>query len=112
MGILYERKHEQALLKRLYESKEAEFLAIYGRRRIGKTFLIHQYFRDKGLYFEVTGIHQASLSRQLDNFATVFSDVFERARTKFKLTSWFDAFTGLVSAFSTPALPSSILQSC
>jgi len=38
------RKEEIRILDRLLKSKEPEFLAIYGRRRIGKTFLIEQHF--------------------------------------------------------------------
>ena len=83
--ILYGRKNEQRELDRLYRSQQAEFLAIYGRRRVGKTHLIHQYFHDKGIYFEVTGIHKAALSLQLENFATVFSDVFFRGQKKYLL---------------------------
>ncbi len=37
MGNIIGRQEEIELLKRLYESKQAEFLAIYGRRRVGKT---------------------------------------------------------------------------
>ncbi len=40
--MLIGRKHEQSLLKLCVESKRAEFIAVYGRRRIGKTFLIKQ----------------------------------------------------------------------
>ena len=35
------RKYEIAELKRYYNSGRAEFVAIYGRRRVGKTFLIN-----------------------------------------------------------------------
>ncbi len=91
--ILYGRKNEQRELDRLYRSQQAEFLAIYGRRRVGKTHLIHQYFHDKGIYFEVTGIHKAALSLQLENFATVFSDVFFRGQKKISINHWFEAFT-------------------
>ena len=38
------RKHEQSILKSLYNSKQAEFVVIYGRRRIGKTFLVRETF--------------------------------------------------------------------
>jgi uncharacterized protein len=41
------REEEQAILKAAYQSTEAELLVIYGRRRIGKTFLIRNYFENK-----------------------------------------------------------------
>lgn len=34
------RKTEQKSLEKVYRSKEAEFVVVYGRRRVGKTFLI------------------------------------------------------------------------
>ena len=40
------REKEQEKLKDLYESKEAEFVAVYGRRRVGKTYLIDEVFQD------------------------------------------------------------------
>ena len=68
------RKPEQEALSRLYASGEAEFLALYGRRRVGKTFLIRNTFADAHLYFELTGQRESSLGEQLDNFADVFGD--------------------------------------
>ena len=55
MSNLIGRKQEQQELKDLYESGRAEFVAVYGRRRVGKTYLIdetlggHLSFRHAGL---------------------------------------------------------------
>lgn len=38
------RKKEQKTLGELYNSKQAEFVVVYGRRRVGKTFLVREYF--------------------------------------------------------------------
>ena len=38
------RKAEQSELMRMYESDESEFVAIYGRRRVGKTYLVRETF--------------------------------------------------------------------
>ena len=38
------RDHEKRMLERLYQSKKAEFIAVYGRRRVGKTFLVEEAF--------------------------------------------------------------------
>ena len=38
------RQSEQALLKQLFRGGKAQFLAIYGRRRVGKTFLVRHFF--------------------------------------------------------------------
>jgi len=53
--MLIGRKQEIEKLKRFHESKEAEFLVIYGRRRVGKTFLVRQHFNDR-FFFYSTGI--------------------------------------------------------
>lgn len=41
------RDDEIQLLENLLSSAKTEFLAIYGRRRIGKTYLIREFFRGK-----------------------------------------------------------------
>ena len=41
------RKKELAILQQMLDSSEAEFLALYGRRRIGKTYLIRHFFKEK-----------------------------------------------------------------
>ena len=41
------RKHEQDILQMCYDSPKAEFVAVYGRRRIGKTYLVKQYFDEQ-----------------------------------------------------------------
>jgi predicted AAA+ superfamily ATPase len=61
------RVNEKALLSKLLESKEPELLALYGRRRVGKTFLIRNAY-EKHIIFECTGIHQATMQKQLENF--------------------------------------------
>lgn len=61
------RQHEKAMLDRLLASGEAEFLALYGRRRVGKTFLIREHFK-KQLAFELTGLKDGSMQEQLANF--------------------------------------------
>ena len=91
------RKPEQEALSRLYASGEAEFLALYGRRRVGKTFLIRNTFADARLYFELTGQRESSLGEQLDNFADVFGDTFMGGRRLSRPQTWRDAFSLLAS---------------
>lgn len=62
------RKEEISILKKLASSKQAELLAVYGRRRVGKTYLIRSFF-EKQVVFEFTGVHNASLKQQLENFS-------------------------------------------
>lgn len=61
------REPEKDLLKRILANREAELVAIYGRRRVGKTFLIRNIF-EKEMIFEISGIHNAPLDQQLENF--------------------------------------------
>jgi len=62
------REAEKEILKEMLSSKEAELIAILGRRRVGKTFLVRNYYQ-KYLVFECTGIHEAGLPEQLFNFS-------------------------------------------
>lgn len=55
MAIIIGRKQEQQELMRLYESGNAEFVALYGRRRVGKTYLVREMFKDC-LTFYHTGL--------------------------------------------------------
>jgi predicted AAA+ superfamily ATPase len=95
MGQIIGRKKEQVIFERVLESKEASFLAIYGRRRIGKTYLIKNYFEEKGLFFHLTGIQDGSLEVQLQNFAVEFSDRFRKGKDIEKPKNWFTAFQSL-----------------
>lgn len=49
------RKQEIANLARLYHSDKSEFVAIYGRRRVGKSFLVDEFFRDE-MCFSCVGV--------------------------------------------------------
>ena len=40
MAVIIGRKQEQKELSRLYHSDEAEMVVVYGRRRVGKTYLV------------------------------------------------------------------------
>ena len=58
------RKKEQGILKSCYESDKSEFIAIYGRRRVGKTFLVKEFFNET-FFFYSTGILNGSKETQL-----------------------------------------------
>lgn len=61
------RKHEIQQLKDAYESTQSEFVAVYGRRRIGKTYLITETF-DNRFAFHHTGLKERGTKRQLEHF--------------------------------------------
>ena len=56
------RRHEQDLIREYYESPKTELVAVYGRRRVGKTFLIKQCF-DETFDFYFTGSFEVPGSR-------------------------------------------------
>lgn len=91
MSKIIGREPEIRLLDSVYQSAMAEFVAVYGRRRVGKTFLISNYFREKGIYFELVGSKKATLSEQLKNFHREFQGLFpDRADVAPK--DWGEAF--------------------
>ncbi|MEZ4223433.1 MAG: ATP-binding protein [Polyangiaceae bacterium] len=61
------RAVEQSRLRRSLDSNAPELVAIYGRRRVGKTYLVREFFGDQ-ISFELTGSYQATLREQLQNF--------------------------------------------
>ncbi len=61
------RREEIKILQETLYSQEAEMVAIFGRRRIGKTFLISTVF-EKEIVFELSGTQGGSLIQQLKNF--------------------------------------------
>lgn len=85
------RKKEMARFDRLLKSNKAEFLALYGRRRVGKTFLVDQFFQGKGLFFEITGTKNASRREQLRKFHREWSNLFENPKNLTQPTDWGEA---------------------
>lgn len=61
------REKERELLNQYIDSNESEFIAIYGRRRVGKTFLIRKMFGER-LAFYMTGMDNVTMQDQLLNF--------------------------------------------
>jgi AAA+ ATPase superfamily predicted ATPase len=61
------REYEIRQLEKYRNSKEAEFIIVYGRRRVGKTFLIKEFFDDT-YDFHVTGLYKKPKKMQLKNF--------------------------------------------
>jgi len=92
------RKREIALLNELIDSNKVEFVAMYGRRRIGKTFLIDKlYARQYDFY--MTGIYEGTRKEQLTNFAHQLElYAGHRVRTP---KDWMEAFFALQDYLTT-----------
>lgn len=91
------RKEEIKKLDKLMTSENPEFLAIYGRRRIGKTYLVDRYFRTKGIYFHFTGMKEASLKEHLTLFRHTCLARFSKQDIP-SMRSWLEAFLFLREA--------------
>lgn len=88
------RKDEQEKFSKALTSAESEFIAVYGRRRVGKTFLIREFFSES-LRFELTGMQGVSLQDQLVNFAGALAKAKGLSETLQPPATWQEAFVQL-----------------
>ena len=100
MELLTGRNKELDFLDKILNSSEPELVAVFGRRRVGKTFLIHTVYA-KQLAFEFSGMHNASFDQQLENFTMALSKVTKR-KTLNPVT-WINAFS-LLEAYLKPVV--------
>lgn len=89
------RKKEIQRLNSIIQSKKSEFLAVYGRRRVGKTFLIREYF-EYTFDFQISGLANADTKQQLFNFDTALQ---KQSSLVFQTPSahWLEAFQRLIA---------------
>lgn len=92
MEHLIGRQEEQAILKKALDSGEAELIALYGRRRIGKTFLVRHFFASQTLFCEITGLKDGSMKDQLAIFSRSFQETWPQEVPLPPLPSWRYAF--------------------
>ena len=96
MENLIGRKRELDELKRLYISKKSEFVAVYGRRRVGKTFLIDEALRGK-ITFRHAGLSPIDESGQSNNLKQQLLHFYQSLqlhgmRKSHCPKSWLEAF--------------------
>jgi len=89
------RRKEIAAMHKLLTSEKSEFLVIYGRRRVGKTFLIREAYKQK-FTFQITGLANATLNQQLINFHVALQNADPTTNYQ-STTNWFSAFQQLIS---------------
>ncbi len=89
------RIKEQAILQKALQSNTAEMVAVIGRRRVGKTFLVNTIYK-KQLVFEVTGIQNAPFKRQVKNFLYQLSQYSNTSLPAKIPTDWLDVFILLI----------------
>ncbi len=95
--VMIGRKKEVETLERLYNSNKSQFVAVYGRRRVGKTYLINELFGDK-ITFKHAGLSPietddskgSPLKKQLKHF---YNSLILHGMKKSKCPdNWMDAF--------------------
>lgn len=93
------REKETLLLEKLLAaSDEPQLIAIYGRRRIGKTHLIREFFRNKGVYLQFTGVQGAAVGEQLANLHEEVCSVFDQWTGRSSPKDWQEAFQRLIQS--------------
>ncbi len=92
MDKLIGRKDEQKQVLECLESNKSELVSVYGRRRVGKTYLIKQTFNEE-FDFWFTGIYEATRIQHLTQFQKA---LYEKNGLKIpKIKDWFEAFDAL-----------------
>lgn len=92
------RKREIELIENCINSNKPEFIAIYGRRRIGKTYLVKQLLGEK-FSFYMTGVYQCSKNEMLAYFSEQLALYSGKKQPRPK--TWFEAFSQLRAYLST-----------
>lgn len=101
MNMIIGRENEQMLLSSILQSQDAEFLVVYGRRRIGKTFLIESFFLEQNcVIFHVTGIQKGAIKEQLQEFSKEIGRVFYGGARIEAPATWMQAFEALNDAIN------------
>ena len=86
------RTKEIETLEYCYNSTKSEFVAVYGRRRIGKTFLVRELFQDR-IMFYASGILNEGIESQLTQWNREIAG-FNYDEIK-DADNWLDAFRNL-----------------
>lgn len=93
------RKDECAELEELLAGHRPQFVAVYGRRRVGKTYLIKRFFNER-FSFYVTGVKLDTPRQRLKRFAKSLAEAGDPKKSAPK--NWEEAFTRLKETLSRP----------
>ena len=86
------RKKEQELLRSYFRSEKSEFIALYGRRRVGKTFLIREVFGADFIFY-ASGMRAETSAAQIANFNNEIISFGGKDLAPAK--NWTEAFSNL-----------------
>jgi len=100
MGNIIGRDSEIAEFQRIYKSGKAEFVVVFGRRRVGKTFLVSELYKDDMCFYHtgLTPIEEVSKENELQNFAYSLSRYGLDIKSAPK--NWLEAFELLIKLVS------------
>lgn len=98
-GQMIGREREKAELQRSMDSDRSEFVIVYGRRRVGKTYLVDHFFKQH-YDFSFVGGHRVSKARQLRSFAKSLKK-YARLKRQPVFAEWYDAFDALEEYLET-----------
>lgn len=91
MEKLIGRHEEREILNNALSSAVPELIAIYGRRRVGKTYLIRSIYGER-IVFDFTGVHEAGLKNQLQNFSYALQKAMGSSVPAAVPRNWIQAF--------------------
>ena len=91
------RSKEQNEIRGFLGSGKAEFVVVYGRRRVGKTYLVSEFFHDR-FSFHATGLSAGRMAEQLSAFDVKLAEYGLEIDGPSK--SWIEAFTRLKALLS------------
>ena len=98
MAEIIGRKAEQAELLRIFNRRQAQLVAVYGRRRVGKTFLVRELLKEHFVFYH-TGISTLELEglNMLDTQLTAFASTlaYSGASVSGRPKDWTEAFQWL-----------------
>lgn len=97
--MLIGRIYERSVMETMLDGNQAELLAVVGRRRIGKTFLIREVYK-KQLVFEFVGIQNATNKEHLMAFLYQIKDTFPDTQFTSPFKNWIEAFHALTKELS------------
>jgi uncharacterized protein len=97
---LVARRPERRVLEEALGSAGAELVAVYGRRRVGKTFLVREAYASE-LCFELVGIHEATLPSQLRAFSNALARASSAIGEPLPPRDWHEAFAQLTTFLAT-----------